>query len=138
VSHDVPAIGLKDSGQRTLFETGAQRETQDKIRLGLVSPWTIELLAKHLERGGLKYPDPRNWENGLPLSTFTEGAQRHLNAMAKGNVDEPHAVAALWNLHCLVHTMHHIAMGMLPKELNDLGYPEGKFSDAWLLEQVGY
>jgi len=72
-----------------------------------------------MERGATKY-SARNWEQGLPLSSFVDSARRHLGQLLLGDETEPHAVAALWNLHCLVHTQEAIRLGLLPEDLDDL------------------
>lgn len=92
---------------------------EGKGRFDLLSPFALEELARHMERGAVKYA-PRNWERGIPLSSFVDSAQRHLGDVLKGRTNEPHAVAALWNLHGLVHTQIMIEMGLLPAELDDL------------------
>ena len=117
---EVPDSGLADSGLRHTFGGGAQREMAPrKGRFDLLSPFADQELAKHFENGAIKY-SARNWEQGLPLSSFVDSARRHLNQLILGDESEPHAVAALWNLHCLVHTQAAIALGILPPELDDL------------------
>lgn len=117
---EVPASGLDDSGLRHEFTSGAMREmAPGKGRFDLLSPFANAALAEHMERGAVKYA-PRNWEKGLPLSSFVDSATRHLGMIMMGETAEPHAVAALWNLHCLVHTQMMIEQGILPKELDDL------------------
>jgi hypothetical protein len=90
-----------------------------KGRHDLLSPFANSELAKHMERGALKY-EPRNWERGLPLSSFVDSGKRHMELLLMGEETEPHAVAALWNMHCLVHTIEMIKLGLLPAELDDL------------------
>lgn len=90
-----------------------------KGRFDLLSPFADARLAEHMERGALKY-DERNWEKGLTLSSFVDSARRHLGQLLLGDTTEPHAVAALWNMHCLVHTQEAIRLGLLPSELDDL------------------
>ena len=117
---DVPDSGLADSGLRHEFEGGALREmAPGKGRFDLLSPLADAELAKHMERGATKY-SARNWEQGLPLSSFVDSARRHLGQLLLGDETEPHAVAALWNLHCLVHTQEAIRLGLLPEDLDDL------------------
>ena len=90
-----------------------------KGRFDLLSPLAEAALAEHMERGAIKYHD-RNWEQGLPLSSYIDSARRHLGLLLLGDTSEPHAVAALWNLHCLMHTIKAIELGILPAELDNL------------------
>ena len=54
---------LKDSGDRQVFDSGAQRDRQGgKGRYDLISPYAVERLAIILERGAKKYNE-RNTHN---------------------------------------------------------------------------
>lgn len=111
---------IKDSGLRENFETGSRRDTRTgKGRFDLMPLFAEEALAKHFEAGALKYGD-NNWLKGQPLSRYLDSARRHLNKAARGQRDEPHFVAAAWNIMCLIDTMKRIELGLLPQELNDL------------------
>lgn len=111
---------IKDSGKREDFQTGSKRDTRDgKGRFDLLPLFAEEELAKHFEKGAVKYGD-NNWLKGQPLSRYLDSARRHLNKAARGQRDEPHFIAAAWNLMCLIDTQRRIELGMLPKELNDL------------------
>jgi hypothetical protein len=114
---------LSDGGERKTFDTGAVREPPyGKGRFDLLSPIVIELWAKHCESGAVKYPeaDGRNWEKGMPVSRFIDAAMRHLNQFREGLTDEPHRIAALWNLACAIHTQEMVKRGLLPPELDDM------------------
>ena len=64
-------------------------------------------LAKHYEAGSAKYGE-RNWEKGMPHHCYVDSAIRHYLKHRRGDVDEPHAIACVWNLMCLVWTkIHH-------------------------------
>lgn len=111
---------IKDSGKREDFKTGSKRDTRDgKGRFDLLPLFAEEELAKHFEGGARKYGD-NNWLKGQPLSRYLDSARRHLNKAARGQRDEPHFVAAAWNIMCLIDTQRRIELGLLPKELNDL------------------
>ena len=114
---------IKDSGQRTEFETGAVRDAQGgKGRFDLLPKMTIWALAHHYEKGCQKYGD-RNWEKGIPIKNFMDSAQRHLTEFELGFEDENHLIAALWNIACAYETLLRIKMGILPESLDDLPYP---------------
>lgn len=113
-------MALKDSGERVVFETGGMREPHgDRARPNLLSPLVLRRLAEHMAEGASKYAE-RNWEKGLPLSSFIDSAQRHLYDLQEGLTDEDHAVAMLWNIHGFIHTRIMIARGLLPEELDDM------------------
>lgn len=89
---------IKDSGDRTVFSTGAVRDMhRGKGRYDLI-PWeAIHELALHCEAGALKYGE-RNVEKGIPISSLIDSAFRHLSKYMRGMDDEPHLRAALWNI----------------------------------------
>lgn len=118
---------IQDSGERTEFETGAQRDcAEGKGRYDLLSPLALARLAKHMEEGAKKYSD-RNWEKGIPLHSFFDSAIRHLYKWLSGECDEDHLAAAFWNIHGLIHTSMKIETGELPDELWDLPNADGGF-----------
>ena len=118
---------VKDSGQRQEFTTGAQRDTQEgKGRFDLLPVHAITRLAQHFENGAKKYND-NNWRKGIPLNRYLDSACRHLFKFMDGERDEDHAIAAAWNILCLIETEYMINQGILPKELDTLRKsPESK------------
>ena len=102
--------------------TGAQRsDAAGKGRLDLFPPpWALLRLSQHAEeacqRGGYA---ARNWEKGIRLSRYYSSAARHLAQWWGGLRDEPHLVAAAWNVIAALETQHRVALGLLPAELND-------------------
>lgn len=95
---------IKDSGERREFETGAVRDVQDgKGRFDLLPMCVLSRLAKHYEKGALKYAE-RNWEKGIPAHSFADSALRHLVKYLDGQRDEDHLIAAIWNLCGLAWT----------------------------------
>ena len=98
-----PAIGytpptIKDSGERTQFETGAVRDMHEgKGRMDLL-PWVaIMEVAKHCERGAAKYGE-HNVDLGIPLHSLLDSGMRHAAKFLVGETDEDHLLAACWNL----------------------------------------
>lgn len=61
-------------------------------------------LAKHFEEGAKKYGE-RNWEKGLPVHCYIDSAVRHYLKWRRGDKDEPHDRAFVWNLVCCIWTM---------------------------------
>jgi hypothetical protein len=111
---------VKDSGERRKFGTGAVRDmSSGKGRYDLISPLFLKRLAKHFENGAKKYGD-RNWEKGIPLSSYLDSAMRHLGKYLEGLRDEDHLAAAAWNINCLIHMEEMIERGLISEELNNL------------------
>lgn len=96
-----------DVVQRT-FDTGAVRDNSDgKGRFDLL-PWgAIWEVAKHSQRGANHY-GAHNVDKGIPTSCLLDSGIRHVCRHLCGDVDEPHLVAAAWNLlwavqMCITH-----------------------------------
>lgn len=89
---------IKDSGDRTEFETGAKRDMHaGKGRMDLLPWWGIMEVSKHCEEGALKYGE-HNVDKGIPLHSLLDSASRHLAKYMVGMDDEDHLRAACWNL----------------------------------------
>lgn len=143
---DAPKI--LDSGNRTVFESGAVRDVQegkgrcDLMPLRVISNVlsydvilcclakfqetknTLELykalrecskifkntadmcleLAIHFEEGCKKYGE-RNWEKGIPVDRYIDSAIRHYLKYLRGDTDERHDRALVWNICCLIWTV---------------------------------
>lgn len=89
---------ILDSGERTTFSTGAQRDMHSgKGRMGLL-PWAAIIeVSKHCEAGALKY-GTHNVDKGIPTSSLMDSAMRHAAKYLDGQEDEDHLLAAAWNL----------------------------------------
>ena len=70
-------------------------------------------LAKHYAEGSKKYAD-RNMEKGLPWHSCVDSALRHYTKLRRGDDDEPHLPAVLWNLLTLLFMVDN------RPEMNDL------------------
>jgi hypothetical protein len=146
---------IKDSGDRTQFETGAVRDMRegkgrcDLMPLEVVAKFmcddndttkpdlvagsialfknsgyqnTIHLynallyfseyyyrghadmfleVAKHFEEGAKKYGE-NNWQKGIPVHCYIDSAVRHYLKFRRGDIDEPHNRAFVWNLMCCI------------------------------------
>jgi hypothetical protein len=73
--------------------------------------------SKHMEEGQKKY-GPNNWCKGIPLERYVDSALRHFMKVLRGDVDERHDRAVIWNLLCGAWTAVH------KPELND--YAKGE------------
>lgn len=93
---------ILDSGTRREFATGAVRDmAEGKGRFDLLPLEVIWDLAKHFEKGALKYGE-YNWQKGIPVNSYWDSAVRHLWKHKMGWIDEDHAIAALWNVACMI------------------------------------
>ena len=89
---------IKDSGDRTEFETGAKRDMHTgKGRMDLLPWYGIMEVSKHCEEGAAKYGE-HNVDKGIPLHSLLDSASRHLAKYMVGMDDEDHLRAACWNL----------------------------------------
>ena len=141
---------IKDSGDRTTFESGAVRdcaegkgrcdlvpikvfydmtrsvdeifsklgffqESKDPTFLKLIFNDFVETyfkskydafleLAIHFEEGSKKYSE-NNWKKGIPVERYLDSAVRHYCKFRRGDVDERHDRAFLWNILCCYRTM---------------------------------
>ena len=58
-------------------------------------------VAKHFEEGAKKYGE-NNWQKGLPVNCYINSALRHYLKWLRGDTDEPHDRAFVWNLLCCI------------------------------------
>jgi hypothetical protein len=121
---------IVDSGNRREFNTGAVRDiVEGKGRCDLLpldgEYWhlleallvfldfsdcpfdnladAILEVAKHFEEGCDKYGE-RNWEKGIPVRCYVDSAIRHYLKWLRGDNDESHHRAFVWNILCCVWT----------------------------------
>lgn len=69
-------------------------------------------VAKHFEDGAKKYGE-YNWQKGIPTHCYVDSAVRHYLKYLRGDTDEPHDRAFVWNILCCIWTCKH------KPELND-------------------
>lgn len=75
---------------------------------------TLEV-SKHYEEGCLKYGD-RNWEKGIPVHCYIDSGVRHYLKYLRGDKDERHDRAFIWNMLGALWTHDH------KPELRDLPF----------------
>lgn len=81
-------------------------------------PYSIILeVAKQFEEGAKKYGE-YNWQKGIPTHCYIDSAVRHYLKWLRGDKDEPHDRAFVWNILCCIWTCIH------KPELNDYGNKE--------------
>lgn len=74
-------------------------------------------VSQHYEEGAKKYGE-HNWEKGIPTHSYLDSACRHYIKWCRGDDDEPHDRAVIWNILGLIWTkIHH-------PECDDIKNPE--------------
>ncbi len=68
-------------------------------------------VAKHFEQGALKYGE-NNWQKGIPSSCYIDSACRHYLKHLRGDDDERHDRAFVWNLMCCICEVDHHGKNM--------------------------
>lgn len=94
---------VKDSGQRTQFESGMVRDvTEGKVDFSLILDGPMfDRWAAHLTKGAQKY-SKRNWmlaSGDGEYNRFKESALRHFLQWYRGETDEDHAAAVFFNIN---------------------------------------
>lgn len=82
------------------------------IRFGGSIETMLLEVSKHFANGAKKYEE-NNWRKGIPVKSYVDSAARHYLKYERGDEDEPHDLAFVWNLLCAVWTCKH------KPELND-------------------
>ena len=65
------------------------------------------LEVSYLFEDGCKKYGERNWEKGIPINSYLDSAGRHFLKWCRGDVDERHDRAVIWNLICALWTIKH-------------------------------
>ena len=67
--------------------------------------WNMETAlletSKHFEDGAKKYGE-NNWKKGIPVNCYIDSALRHYLKWRRGDTDEAHDRAFVWNLMCCI------------------------------------
>lgn len=111
---------VKDSGARQQFDSGMVRDvTTDKTDYSLVLDGPMfTRWAEHLTKGAKKYAK-RNWMKAgsqEELDRFRESALRHFLQWYRGEVDEDHASAILFNVNGAEYTKGKVGVVVQPEE----------------------
>ena len=67
-------------------------------------PTAVLEVSIHYKNGAEKYL-PRNWEKGIPVHCYIDSAVRHYLKWKRGDNDEPHNRAVIWNLISCIWTI---------------------------------
>ena len=110
---DVPSGEGDEEGERdcrVLNYIADFQETCDTKYLGKALDWfrgyddwcTMFLeVSKHFEEGAKKYGE-NNWQKGIPVHCYIDSAVRHYLKWLRGDTDEPHDRAFVWNIMCCI------------------------------------
>lgn len=60
----------------------------------------------HYEEGAKKYGE-YNWQKGIPVQSYIDSACRHYLKHLRGDTDENHLRAFVWNILCCIWTVKH-------------------------------
>lgn len=63
-------------------------------------------VSKHFEEGAKKYGE-HNWQKGIPTHCYIDSGIRHYLKHKRGDTDEPHDRAFVWNMLCCMWTCIH-------------------------------
>ena len=63
-------------------------------------------VSKQFEEGAQKYGE-NNWQKGLPVNCYIDSAVRHFMKFLRGDADEFHDRAFVWNILCCIWTCKH-------------------------------
>ncbi|OKI54558.1 hypothetical protein A6A27_32035 [Micromonospora sp. CB01531] len=69
----------------------------DKPRYDLIDPGFLLRLAEHMRKGAEHYGE-HNWVKGIPSSNYMASLLRHVEAYRRGEMDEDHLAAAVFNI----------------------------------------
>ena len=64
-------------------------------------PTMILELSVHFEQGANKYTED-NWKRGIPVNCYIDSAIRHYLKWLRGDTDERHDRAFVWNIVCCI------------------------------------
>ena len=92
------AIFMEDKNTTHLY--GALHEFASLAYNGSADTMILEV-AKHFEEGAKKYGE-HNWQKGIPMNCYIDSAVRHYLKWCRGDREEPHDRAFVWNLLCCI------------------------------------
>lgn len=106
---------VKDSGKREAYASGMVRDTQDnKLMYELVFDGPlVDRLAAHLTKGAVKY-GKSNWtlaNSEAEMERFRSSATRHMRQWLRGDQDEDHAMAVVFNINAYEYVKARLAEG---------------------------
>jgi len=122
----VTEFTIKDSGERLEYDSGMRRDTTEgKADYSLVYDGPlVDRYAEHLTKGAVKY-GPRNWQladSPAELERFRSSASRHFRQWIRGERDEDHFSATVFNMNAAEYVLEKLttydvvdAMAVIPE-----------------------
>ena len=101
--------GFKRTGDREYLLNTIRIFTS---KLSDISTMMLEV-SIHFEEGAKKYGGENNWQKGIPVRCYINSAVRHYLKYLRGDDDERHDRAFVWNILCCIWTCERMP------ELND-------------------
>ena len=92
---DIAKFQLTNDTQHLYFALGTFERAYDSTETMLLE------VAKHFEEGAKKYGE-NNWQKGIPIHCYIDSAVRHYLKWLRGDKDEPHDRAFVWNIMCCI------------------------------------
>ena len=83
-----------------VYDDGKTKVSSEKIFEQRYYTMFLEV-AKHFEEGAKKYGES-NWQKGIPVHCYIDSAVRHYLKWLRGDKDEYHDRAFVWNLMCCI------------------------------------
>lgn len=90
------------------FKDNIDEYTKNADLLKLKTTAILEV-SKHFEDGAAKYGD-NNWKKGIPINRYIDSAIRHYIKVLRGDTDERHDRAFMWNILCLIWTVENVVL----------------------------
>ena len=85
-----------------------ERHNEGKAKLGLISPYAKEGMARVLMRAAESEYGLWNWEKGLPVDEILESLERHMDAVRQGEmIDEKSALPHVDHMQCNTMFLSH-------------------------------
>lgn len=100
-SRALTLIGEFKTTKNTKFLVDAIREFACSHDIDIFT--IIIEVSKQFEDGAKKYAE-NNWMKGIPLHCYIDSGVRHYLKYLRGDTDEPHDRAFIWNILCAVWT----------------------------------
>lgn len=83
----------------------------DLLKVELANDMHTALLdvSDRFALGAVKYGDD-NWQKGIPANVYIDSGTRHYLKHRRGDTDEDHRAAYVWNVMCCIWTCEHLPL----------------------------
>jgi hypothetical protein len=82
-----------------IYEALVKQDDEGYFMFGADIPTMLLEVSVHFEEGAAKYGE-MNWQHGIPVKCYIDSAVRHYLKWLRGDDDERHDRAFMWNLIC--------------------------------------